>query len=1533
MAGESVRDLVVRMSFQHGDTKNQIAGIRNELKLLDSGFAASTAAAAGFSTGMNQSAARVDLLRQKISLQQQVVDKYGEAIKKANEKLQKSIEKHAQDGQKLEEARQKREQLSAQIEELKAAMSAEKKASGESTEEYIRMDAALEELKTELDQTRKNIADLEGAYSRSDQAMNRNARSIQKLSIAENEAKAEKASMQQQLEAEERALKTNRAAWEAASQSLHSYAESVRKVGQVQQSVGKVLNRGTAAIAYAGITAGRSAVQWESDFAGVRKTVNGTAEELERIEQDLLNMPVPTDYSDLAAIAANAGQLGIQTANVTGFTRTMADLAETTDLTAEAAAQAGAQYANITGMNQANFDRWGSTVVELGNNLATTESKTVDMSMAIAAAGKQAGMTDAQILGLAGGLASLGLESQAGGTAFSRALIGMQVAVETGSDDMKKYAEVCGMTSEQFRRAFGDDATGTFIRFVQGLSSGSQSAIVMLDEMGITETRLRDMLLRASNAGDLLTGAVNMANTAWQDNVALTNEANVRYQTTASRMQMVGKQAQQTAMRFGKDLMPYLEKGMDAVDGLLTKFEALDETQRQQIITWAAYAASVGPVLTLVGKANGTIGSAMEGLSKFAGAMVNGAGGAKGLLSALSGLLGPAGILAVGSAALYGAYRFVDWASGAQAAREAIAALNAEAKNWQETQAATLYDTGTSDPLGRFGLSQSDFGTSGKESRNWIASLIDVWTDGKAETGEIVKEFTDGFTGISDGIREKITAQGDLLRGYDALTPEVKATMDADLSQLDAWDREISTLLQKRQNGYLSDGDQERLNEIVQARAEIEVRYLLGDGSGYDDIITQMQAELARLELEDAVDPTLFGDVLTALADGRKAYMDALKDSYDAEYAQINAIGDETAKTAALMALNERYNAQRLEGEEAYAEAIRQAGAQAWQEGGYTEQIGQIEELAKLLASTDGLDFEGIQNLVSGMDEGQMTSMLALVEQLKRAGMSDDELGSLGINYEALLGTITAIRDAAADIEGLDGVADIFGTALPEEVQRILIGLDMTQAAEDWAAFVEGASLTEVPLSIALDPLDQASVDTWMANMPSDLSLKGPTVKVGVAFGGDWDKDIETLAAEGKVKFYNKDGIEQKINGKVGEVLNGNDLVAGTDENGVVHIIMQPEWGSREALDMTGSAMEEKPGMGVLTPLMKSVQDKVDVIVGKADAIRGLKQDLKELNDADVSGENFREIEMVESGIIARTQEIREQFQGLSEADLAAIGMRMQSLIAAINSGDYPTEDVAAMKKELDGLKSVMEAIEPEDATLTGTNVAAGIAAGMTGYDFATDAATLQTNILSNVNDALGVHSPATTMEPTGGNTAAGIGKGMQGYSFAADAAAVAGNITAAFNSLPSQGRLIGQNFGRGLYRGLESEMSRTLALARSYANRITSTFRSAWDIHSPSGVAEGLTQMFGAGLAKGMESWPRISERVLEEDIGASGRNVNRAARVIYSNTQQSYDQQSHVSVQVDKMEVRDQSDVSMLAYEIADLTRSRQRGKGMRY
>jgi len=186
----------------------------------------------------------------------------------------------------------------------------------------------------------------------------------------------------------------------------------------------------------------------------------------------------------------------------------------------------------------------------------------------LASAGKQAGMTEADILGLSASLVAVGIRAEMGGTAFSKAMNRINIAVQTGNEELENFAMVAGLSTQEFADLFNRDASSALIAFVQGLSDverHGKNTIVLMDEIGLTEVRLSDALRRAAGSGELFSKAIEMSNTAFEDNTALQNEAQIRYATTESQMQLLTNATNQLKIAIGDALAPAMRVGTEGL--------------------------------------------------------------------------------------------------------------------------------------------------------------------------------------------------------------------------------------------------------------------------------------------------------------------------------------------------------------------------------------------------------------------------------------------------------------------------------------------------------------------------------------------------------------------------------------------------------------------------------------------------------------------------------------------------------------------------------------------------------------------------------------------------------------------------------------------------------------------------------------------------------------------------------------------------------------------------------------------------------
>lgn len=1053
-------ELVVKLTFDHGDAKSQIKQFAQAISGVETNFRAAAAEAGGFSTATDKAKNHAAMLTQQLELQKRATEQLKGMMGDAQGRLTDATRAYQDQAKKVDELRARNASLKTEVSGLEKAMRESKAATGDNTDEYIGLSLKLDETNKALAENEKALKSQELQLKKNDTQVARAEKGLTSATQEYDKARLSQANMSKELDDLNKKIQKHVQWLEEAGKKLKTYGDKTRETGQAQSRIGQGLTAGvTAPVLAAGGASVGAAIGWESDFAGVQKTVNGTAEELQRINGELLTMStnIPTTANDLAGIAANAGQMGIATPNVTGFTRTIADLKETTNLTAEQGAQDFAKFANITKMPQTAFSNMGSAVVELGNNLATTESDTVAMAMNLAAAGSQAKMSQAQILGISAALSSLGLEAQAGGTAFSKTITEMQVAVETGSKDLNDYAKIAGMSSAQFAEAFRTDAAGALSQFIAGLSSGSQSAVVMLDKMGVTETRTRDALLRASGAGDLLKNSIQLSTDAWRTNVALTNEANVRYQTAQSKITMAGNAAKAAAISVGGPFLDAVKEGAESVTDFANRFAELDEATKKQILTFAGLAAAAGPTILMIGKGNEAVAAVATGLGKFSTATAAAGGGVKGFVSALGGALGPVGVIALGAAVLVGAAAWYDYASGAKAAREATEAMNETAKQWQDTQASTIFDTGN-DPFQRFGLDKSQFGGGADASKDWLDRLNKTWTDGKVETKQIIADYVDEFTAGTDKVREAIEARKQTQEKYGVTGDK---TTEDDLKKLKVYDKEVEALLKKRKNGTLTEEDQQRLTQIIRERMEIQLMYTTGAGGGYESLSQAVEAEKARLKQDGdkgGETAALYGDALTGAAQGYQTQVDAINQSYRDQYADIMAITDEKEREAALTQLNKEHTEALTKAQEEYNKVVGKYAPEAFETPEVKEAADQMQQLQDKIADFEKgkIDATELKAFTDTLDEGKLASYVALLQQMKQSDLGDFKFGEADgkpITPESLLGGYKTVADyLKANAGTLTGLGEMLGAA-GDEANRVLVDLGLTpegQTLKDW---------------------------------------------------------------------------------------------------------------------------------------------------------------------------------------------------------------------------------------------------------------------------------------------------------------------------------------------------------------------------------------------------------------------------------------------------------------------------------------------------
>jgi TP901 family phage tail tape measure protein len=947
-----------------------------------------------------------------------------------------------------------------------------------------------------------------------------------------------------------RELNLQSSAWTRAGVALTSFSTKARAVSSTMVSTGRTMTRWITTPLLGIATASVNAeIQFEKTFATVRKTVRGTGEDYARLEaaSKKMSTQLAAGTDEINAVMSTAGQLGIATENIESFTKTMIDLGNsTTDLDANTAATEIAKFINIMGTSQKDIDRLGASLAYVGNRYATTEAPIMEMAMRIAGAGKQVGMTEAQVIGVATALSSVGIEAQMGGSAFSKALIKMELAAETGGQSLTDFATVSGMTAEEFKNLWKADPTAAFIAFTKGIAQMDDegiSAIATLQDLGFKEVRLRDTMLRTVSNTRLMEDAVADATRGWQENTALTEMAGKIYATTAAQLTNLKNKASLAGQQIASDLTPTIQNLMSSASDLLDKFMGLDEEQRLSIIKWGAVAAAMGPALLILGRLVGAVGSVagalgkgMLAVGKFSAAVKGAGGGVSGLLKVVgSSKLAMAGLTA---AVIYGAYKLYDYASGAKAAREALEGMNKTAQNWKNTAADTFYSSG--EGLDFFGLNAEDFQKTAAKTtstvQDWMDGMVEVWSDGKYETDAIVKEWQDSSDALSKDtrahmveLRDQAQASGDTAKAQE---------INAAIAELDALDKRIRVNLNYFQGKTLTDKNKAFWHGLMDQKQAILLKWGFaeepeGGTEAYDTIAKKVRAAEARAAaMGQEVDSSLYQEATLAASQGYAAVLQQMNDQYDAEYEKIIQINDATERNTQLTALNEKYTAQRAAAAKEFANAsqgyvttLLNSDDTKKTEGQLNTLLAKLKELSDATAA--GQDTSGIltelNTLTQGMDEGALTeylTMLTQISSLASSGLSAEDLQTLFpdvdfTNVDAMLEKFAAIGQYLNQFKGAKEIAplnEMFNGAVSEEVLQIATDLNLDGAKAAWTAF-------------AADPGAAITTDAYVSMWELSEEAKAKKAEIDAKIASYTDKDAKTgelkLTGEGIVAYVN----------------------------------------------------------------------------------------------------------------------------------------------------------------------------------------------------------------------------------------------------------------------------------------------------------------------------------------------------------------------------------------------------------------------------
>lgn len=832
-----------------------------------------------------------------------------------------------------------------------------------------------------------------------------------------------------------------------------------------------------------------ASIDFESAMTGVAKTTDLSDEEFAAISSDIKEMSteMPAAAEEIAGVAEAAGQLGIAKQDLLDFSEVMIDLGESTNLTSDEAASSLAKFANITGMAADSYSRLGATIVDLGNNFATTEADIVAMGTRLASSGSIIGLSEAEIMGVATALSSVGIEAEAGGSAISTLLKNFETMVQTGSPKLAAFAEVAGMSANEFAQAWGENAIGALSMFIDGLGRVDQnggSAVAVLDELGIKEIRLSNAVLALASSNGILNDAVTTANNAWEENTALTAEAEKRYATTESQLQMMQNAYHNLQGAIGDAYTPVVRTAAGAMTDLLSGLaEFADENP-----------AIVAGLTSFVG----VVGLATAGVTAYAVA-IKAATAAKALFAAASiTALGPIAAITAGVGALVGVIAAVATAAKNDAV-PSVKELTEATEDMQEVMdeaQATFNDTASSTMA------------AANIADQYITKLEEMEAAGMRTDAEH-RQYHNTLTLLCQVVPELanyIDLETDTIEGGTAaLRANTEAWRENAMQQ--AYQEQLNTLygqysavlIEAEENslGYtkaqlaLEAAEQkkadaiERMNELWQAASD-EAQRVAQETGGVADASFYLTQEY--YELEQAIsDADKEIDTAQDTMDAYQKAMDKDAEAVAAAEAEISSAEEAVASLTGALDANAAAtseDAQQLQSELASVNEQVQSLAEAYSEAynAAAESIGgqyQLWDQAAAITATSAATINsalasqteywqnynanlqalterssgiaGLSEMIASFADGSAESVNAIAGM---ASASDEDLRAMVENWQAL---------QEAQQEAAGGVADLttgFTTAMDElqtELAADIEAMDLsTEAKESGKATIQG---------------------------------------------------------------------------------------------------------------------------------------------------------------------------------------------------------------------------------------------------------------------------------------------------------------------------------------------------------------------------------------------------------------------------------------------------------------------------------------------
>lgn len=296
----------------------------------------------------------------------------------------------------------------------------------------------------------------------------------------------------------------------------------------------------------------------DDEMTNVRKYTGQAADEVERMNEDFKKMDTRTPRQKLNQLAEDAGRLGItSTAAIEEFVdgADKINVALGDDLGDKAVSQIG-KLAQMFGEDKTKglsgaMLSTGSAINELAQNSSASAGYLVDFTARVAGVGKQAGFTQAQIMGLASVLDQNMQQDETAATAVQNLLAKM-------FQDSAKFAKIAGLNVKEFANTLKNDANGALLQFLAAMRAkgGFADLAPMFEEMKMDGSRATGVLTVLADKLDDIKTAQNLANEAYSKGTSVLNEFETQNESVQAQLDKASKKFLDLSIELGQKLYP-----------------------------------------------------------------------------------------------------------------------------------------------------------------------------------------------------------------------------------------------------------------------------------------------------------------------------------------------------------------------------------------------------------------------------------------------------------------------------------------------------------------------------------------------------------------------------------------------------------------------------------------------------------------------------------------------------------------------------------------------------------------------------------------------------------------------------------------------------------------------------------------------------------------------------------------------------------------------------------------------------------------